>query len=379
MLDANNIDPLQQPNILHKSYDEQIINNKEYQTNNEYSTLVAGQTDNNKYINNTYQSFCDNKLFVDYDSNNGTFTFYKSKQPIGNFSALQIVKYVTSGICPNFLEHVNYEISIPAIKKYVCSIENNKINLLDYTNSQFMGDLSKVKTLYNNIENVRIDLDLNKLNDKMKKKILGILSNFSYLFLNYILKLIAHITNIIKNDTDKTELKTELLKYTVMITSKLITVLHDKIDAKTNDQNIILNDLAQMGTIKIGMCKSIAEIKSSVHKHNKQLNQILSKIDDSNGFSKSANITTSDKKSHSTNNHSSIQSRQSSVQHNHSSNHHSSVQSKQSSDSGSVTPSDIQIGGASFESSISVGNYYSDSKSNQSCTEVEDISDSEFA
>ena len=179
-----------------------------------------------------------NSLMVDFDKSQCKFTLYdKSKNLLGSFSNLQIIKYLTMQIDPSFLQNIDAVTAIPVIETYICKvIKDNgyiKINLLTHLTSPFMGNIEMILKLYqgiNNFENTKMNLLLNDMNNELKKKIIDIIKQFVYLLLNHSLKLIATISDFVKDDQNKKQLKETLLKYSVSFVYKISSFMKNEME-----------------------------------------------------------------------------------------------------------------------------------------------------
>jgi len=231
-------------------------------------------------------------IIVDFNDAEYKFTFYdKHKNFIGNFSYLQLIKYVISKLHPLFLKHIDIGSSFNIIETYICNVTelvdgSLKINIYNHDKSPFMGNIEMIMNLlkglydfekhklYNEIDIITHDL-------KLKKKIITSVRQLLYLLLNYSLKLIATISDKIKNDSSKKELKNMLLKYSVVIVYKLSAFVKSDLDTKLDDYILLQNDLVRMGTVKLEMYKKLEELAHTVHSQEFQINSILTTINNS--------------------------------------------------------------------------------------------------
>lgn len=182
------------------------------------------------------------------------------------------------------------------ICKIIVSDDETKIVLLSYKESPFMGNVEMLMKLYKgicNFENSKLQSELDKIAQNISHKIIGLIKQLCYLLLSYTLKLIAIITDTIKNDTTKKELKEMLLKYSVVCVYNMNNFMKSKIEEKIIDLEKLQSDLVRMGKVKIEMYKKIDELSKSVTTQNNKLNEISQTIDQLNiinmtgGFSKS--------------------------------------------------------------------------------------------
>lgn len=228
------------------------------------------------------------QIIVDFNNDDYKFIIYdRNKSLIGSFSSLNLIKYATSKITPLFLSYTDNTICAPIIETYVCKVveddESIKINLLNQLQSPFMGSLDMVIKLYQGIhelEKKSLDVELSKITDsKIEKKLSAMIKQLTYLLLNYSLKLIATISDSIKEDDTKSELKESLVKYSVAIVYRLNNLMKHEIEDRMKDYSSLQNDLLRMAAVKIEMYKKINELNSSVLSQNKQISDIVSKLD----------------------------------------------------------------------------------------------------
>ena len=92
------------------------------------------------------------------------------------------------------------------------------------------------------------------------------------------MRLVANISDVIKNDDSKKELKDMLIKYSVVIVYKMSNFMKDEVEIKMNEYKLLQDDLVRMGKVKLEMYKKITEIKTSIQEQNNQLTTIASKI-----------------------------------------------------------------------------------------------------
>jgi hypothetical protein len=228
------------------------------------------------------------QIIVDFNNDDYKFIIYdRNKSLIGSFSSLNLIKYATSKITPLFLSYTDNTLCAPVIETYVCKVveddESIKINLLNQLQSPFMGSLDMIIKLYQGIhefEKKSLDVELSKITDpKIEKKLSAMIKQLTYLLLNYSLKLIATISDSIKTDDTKSELKEALVKYSVAIVYRLNNLMKHEIEDRMKDYSSLQSDLLRMATVKVEMYKKINELNSSVVSQNKQISDIVSKLD----------------------------------------------------------------------------------------------------
>ena len=229
-----------------------------------------------------------NSIIVSYDTKLEKFTlFNKSRQLIGEITAEGLIKHIAQSLSLTFLENV---VLTQVYSIYICKIaiigNEIKITLLNHNESPFMGNVEMLMKLYKIIhkfESEKLYDELQKTKEKNGNKIIAIIKQLSYLLLNYTLKLIAVISDAIKNDDSKKVLKDMLLKYSVVCVYNMTNFMKSKIEEKISDFNQIQSDVVRMGKIKLEMYKKIDELTKSVNAQTAQLSSITKKISDSRG------------------------------------------------------------------------------------------------
>jgi hypothetical protein len=244
-------------------------------------------------INNTVLASDDQQIMVNFNESECKFALYnKNKTLLGSFTAHQLIKYIATKIHSSFLDTVDCQSAIGIIEKYICTITNSdgfvKINLLNQLASPFMGNIEMVMKLYQGVGNYdskHLPQELEKISDeKIRKKVSGIIKQLIYLLLNHALRLVANISDVIKNDDSKKELKDMLIKYSVVIVYKMSNFMKDEVETKMGEYKLLQDDLVRMGKVKIEMYKKITEIKTSIQEQNNQLAVITSKINNSSQY-----------------------------------------------------------------------------------------------
>jgi hypothetical protein len=147
------------------------------------------------------------------------------------------MKFIGNKISPEFLNNIDDGFSKSTIIKFICDIDNDlKINLKTPIDSIVMGDIQILFSINNDIYNYEkesLDDDLSKIQDyKIRKKIRMLIKQFIYFFLNHILKVISIISNEIKNDPSKKDMKNNLQKYSTGIMYRISSFVKDYIDVQ---------------------------------------------------------------------------------------------------------------------------------------------------
>lgn len=226
-------------------------------------------------------------IIVDFNESSNKITIFDMRKTLlGEITSFGIIKYLSSSIYPTLFE--SYPSSSMTIEKYICDVQNVKseikINLLSHNQSPLMGNIEMLMKIYKIVhkcEKEQLNLELSHIQTEIiKKKIIGIVSQFQYLLLSYILKLIATISDAIKNDKDKRELKDMLLRYSVACAYNMSNFMKTKIEEKIKDIETLQNDMVRMGKVKLEMYKKIEDLTKSVISQNVQIQDLTKKLED---------------------------------------------------------------------------------------------------
>lgn len=211
------------------------------------------------------------------------FIIYKKESFMGVFTILGIIKYITSKISQNFLKNIEYQNESIFIEKYFCKLNEEEIILSSYFESPIMGNFEVIMKIYNEIikiENTYIQYEIDKIIDKSEKnKILYQIKSLYYLILNHAMKLILNISEVVKSDETKSELKLSLIKYSVFITNKINNIILEKINDSKNEYNLLETEIEQLKKIKSYSEKKINYIESQIEKQDLNIKKILNYID----------------------------------------------------------------------------------------------------
>jgi len=195
----------------------------------------------------------DDNIMVSYEKELHKFTFYNTNTSLlGAFTIAQLIKYLGNHWDKNFMSHIDTSISDEIIKTFICNIKIDHdigipcINLHSHLKSPFMGNIEmliKINTGLHEFETTKLYNELEKISDlKMRNKIKLIVSHFIYLMLNYTLKIIAIISEEIKNDTSRQKMKETLIKYTVGITYRITNFIKDQLEIQKKQYDELIKN-----------------------------------------------------------------------------------------------------------------------------------------
>lgn len=230
-----------------------------------------------------------NSLLVEYEPQTKKFIFYDQHKNLkGHFTAIHVVKYLVRQINTDFLKNLDHGISFELIETYICKStnENNifKTELISHLQSAFMGNIEMVVKLYNDIRtfeknNLILELERISVDPKIRNKIMEILKQFIYQILSQALKLIASISDIIKNSPDKDLIRLTLLKYSSGIIFKISNFMKDQIELRTNDFKTLQNELIRSNKLKTDIYQKIEMLNNSIQIQNQQISNIITNLD----------------------------------------------------------------------------------------------------
>jgi len=230
-------------------------------------------------------------IMVDYDSIHNKFTFYDvSKKLLGSFTAIQLVKYVTSKVCPLFLTNHDAGTSYSVIETFLCKVCETdgffKIELVNHIQSCFTGNIDMIMKLYQGVHQFEMtqlthELDLCLESSQIKKKIISIIKQLIYILLNHILKLAVTISESIRNDPEKKTLKETLLKYSIGTVYKLIIFMKDEISQKAKDFSLLQEDIVRLSKIKLNLYQKVDMLDKSIKSQNRTISAIVNKLEQS--------------------------------------------------------------------------------------------------
>lgn len=227
-----------------------------------------------------------NSIIVDFNVQENKFKIFdKNKIPVGEISAIGIIKYVTSLVYNNLFSQYQTNDS-DLISVFICKMQitdtDIKIKLLNHDESILMGNveiLMKIYKIVHKCEKEQLSIELKHIqNETIKNKIIRLVQQFEYLLLSHIMKLTAKITEAIKNDNSKNELKEMLLKYSIACVYNLSNFMKTKIEDNIKEMTILENDVLRMAKLRLELNKKMDALSLSVTSQTSQINKILTKM-----------------------------------------------------------------------------------------------------
>lgn len=203
--------------------------------------------------------FSDNKkLMINANEKLNKFTVAdKNGQELGYFTVDHIFKYVCQpydekGQVLNELDEKIYKRGKDLIKMLVFKVEYNKkdkasnrINILDYNRSGFMSDvelLVKLNEMLYKYNETEANTSLSGLDKIIRAKMEKNFKKLIYLLLNYTLKLIAVLSDKLKDTPNRDNLKKQLLKYSVSLVYRISTFVQEQLQI-FNEHNKHMKEL----------------------------------------------------------------------------------------------------------------------------------------
>jgi hypothetical protein len=221
----------------------------------------------------------DDSIIVEHNKEELRFTFYnKDKHILGSFSVPQLVKYINSSYT-DFMKSIDISVSSEVIKKYVCetydTVSGVEIRLVSHIDSPFMGNIEMILKMYNDLSRYEIE-GLAMLPPKDSKSIQCNVKQLIYLLLNKMLKLGSYISDVIKGDPAKDELKNQLLKYSVGAVYKISNMIRVELDNRSNEYKTLQNDLVRLSKVKLTMYEKMKLLQANIEDQNKQIDSLVS-------------------------------------------------------------------------------------------------------
>ena len=224
-------------------------------------------------------------LLVNFNSQEYKFTIYdKNKQLLGSVNATDIIKYITVSIAPNFLRAYDYSSSINTIEKFFLKKDTqDQPILLNHFESPIMGNIEMVLNLYGILNHFKVT-KLNEEQGKSKEssetfiEIKNKINDMIYLVLNHALKLIVNIADVVKNDTSKTKLRSELVIYGIYITNKINIYIKESINIKVYECKNLGKKIKEFEKYKTETEKKLNTFEETLKTQNEQITKILDYI-----------------------------------------------------------------------------------------------------
>ena len=224
-------------------------------------------------------------LMVHYDPNNKKYTFFdQSEIKIGSFTISQLMKYIGITRDENFMKDIDMEISGDTIEKFIINkIKDDNLILHDHKISPFMGNIEMLIKLNTDITKFKKNTKsftkyLDEL-DQNYNKVANILNRFVYMLIEHTLKVIYMISETLKNDTTRENVKSTLMNYSSQIISNMLSHTNTKIMTQENHINNIRNNMMDLIGVKMEMNKQISDLEDKINSQTKYIQLLTNKLD----------------------------------------------------------------------------------------------------
>lgn len=232
-----------------------------------------------------YNKFNDD-MMLSYDDNECKFTFYNSNKSIlGSFNIKQLIKYIGNKVEPLFFSNIETNYSEDLIKSMICEVLTDpiteKINIIlkSHIESSFMGNLDlliKLNNLLFAYENKDLVNDILIVKDiKKQNQLKMIIKQFIYLMTNHVLKIISIISDEIKNDKTKNDMKQKLLKYSVILTYKISNYMKEYLENYNIQYNSLNTQLDKLINMKKILDNKMSNLDDKITKQNELIFSII--------------------------------------------------------------------------------------------------------
>lgn len=224
-------------------------------------------------------------IILGYSQKDNNFTIYDNNKLLGVFGVTNIIKYITAQISHTFLSTTEYESFVPVIEKYFCKFDNatNTISIIGHLDSPLTGNIEIMMKIYQDLVKFNQNILPNELikieEPAIRNQIIKTIRNFEYSVLNHSLKIIVNISNAIKHNESKKELKMSLVKYSIFIINKINYIVSDNLNETKNDINIINVEFEQMKKFKLDVDNKIKKIENTIYNQNLQIKKISDYIE----------------------------------------------------------------------------------------------------
>ena len=261
---------------INKLLSDKVTVTKQNPTINELELKVNINSPSNSVI--LVETNYKRKKFVFHDQN---------KNYIGEFGAMEFIKYITTSITSDFLPNVNCEISRCIIEKYICTVKkecNGEITILfrDYIESPFMGNIETLIKFHNFLQNIgndnEIKIAMNSISENESTQITSLLNKTLCLLMTHILKIIALLTNKVQHEDtcDATKIKNSLLRYSVCMMFHLSKLSKLEVSKKMAQISNLQKELTELEHKRTIIYNNIDVMQHKIEKHDGQID-ILSR------------------------------------------------------------------------------------------------------
>jgi len=241
-------------NIKQKNLNEDEIN--PFKIDNFNLNEITKKYSDEEFIRSVFDN--EKKLLVSVNEKLNKFSiFNENNNLIGYFTIHHIIKYLGDiyDTKQQFLKEIDvvvYQKSKELIKALVFKLKYNKKNkysdiiISDYTRSGFMSDIELLIKLNNQLHKYQLEElqnDLSKVDINNRIKMEQNIKKFIFILLNYTLKLISIVSEQLKDDDDRKELRNNLINYSIGIVYRINLFVQDQLKVINNQQKTIRESL----------------------------------------------------------------------------------------------------------------------------------------
>jgi hypothetical protein len=248
-----------------------------------HKSVPVQQKQNDIYVQNVNINNDNNKaIIIQYDKNEHKIILHDmNKRLLGYFTGKQLIKYITQHISSTFLNNIEMGTSSYVISSFVLNITpENEILIVNHVNSPLTGNIDIMMKIYTMIELFKQNINQELTQIENSFTILNLIEQLEIIILKHSLKLISTISEIIKLDHSKQDLKIMLIKYSVMITNKLNGFLNEKLTKKINEHITLKTELQNIEKTHVKLEERINVIEEVILKQNSYITKIFSIFND---------------------------------------------------------------------------------------------------
>lgn len=270
---------------------QQNIDKEEKPLNNISANQVINYNGTQKMGIYNYQDNNKDKIQVlhEKENNDHKFIFYNNKNSyLGSFNISQLIKYILLPVYGTKSEYHNHQDSFELIRNLIFDIDLNKDSYLpnvkfkSYYESPFTGDIEmllKLSSGINEYEHNHMETDLLKIeNINMRKKVRLIIKHFYFLLLNHMLRVINSISEQIKNDNRKKDIKDKLLKYSIGINNKINNYVRNQLELQVEQNKNFGENMIKILDVKKKVIQKIDNLENIIERQNKKLDDLINQL-----------------------------------------------------------------------------------------------------
>ena len=262
----------------------------------------------NTFVSNPHVGTDKEKLLVTFDKQLHKFSFYDYRNSLlGSFNVNQLIKYIgtqwDNEYAKTFMMDTDIGVTIDLIQSLLATVEVDKdtkriiIKFKSHLESPFMGNIDMLIKLNNSLHDFEIkhlDNELAKIDNlKTRKYIRIIIKQFIYLMLNHTLKIINLLSDEIKHDSSKKELKETLLKYSAGLTHRISSFVMDQLANQIEQVKQLNDNFSKLCEVRHIMVQKLTTFNEKIDKQTERIDLVLNKLGGGSHY-ESSNISSND-------------------------------------------------------------------------------------